>query len=92
MDLEKILKSKTNLKIIKFFDQHPQCIDTAEGVSTWTGISLKTTNAALKKLIRHKIILEYKSLSTTAYAYTHDKKIATKVHNWFKSHPAKINF
>lgn len=79
MDLEKILNSKLSLKIIKFFIENPYCIDTAKGISIWTGMSLEKTKKTLEKLSADKIVIVHKSSSTKGYAFTPDKKIIAKI-------------
>jgi len=79
MDLEKIVSSKTNVKILKFFDENPHCIDTAAGIATWTGLSVEKIKKALIKLARQKVIIEHKTSSAQGYAYTHDDKIIARI-------------
>lgn len=83
MDLEKIINSKINQKILRFFNENPRCIDTSLGISTWTGINQEAIKKALKKLVKDKIIIEHKTSSTQGYSYTNNKTIINAVKCWF---------
>jgi hypothetical protein len=88
MDLEKILTSRINAKILKLFCEHPHCIDTAQGISLWTGLPLDKTKNSLQKLAHHSLLVEHKTLSTQGYALTQDKKIITAIKNWLNRNPS----
>ena len=84
MDLEKILTSKTNFKIIKLFCEHPQCIDSVQGISLWTGLPEDKTKTALQKLAQCNLLVEHKTFSAQGYALTQDKKTITAVKKWLR--------
>lgn len=84
MDLEKIINSDTDLKIIEFFHNNPHCVDTIEGIATWTNQPPEKTKKSLEKLVKHNILVEHKASSTNGYAYTHDEKISGKIQELLK--------
>ena len=88
MGLEKILRQEDNLKIIKFFNENPRCIDTISGISLWTDLTKEVTKKALKDLVKHGILIEHKTSTTKAYSYTQDKKILLKIKKWLKKSAA----
>ncbi|MFH2144819.1 MAG: hypothetical protein ABII75_02155 [Candidatus Omnitrophota bacterium] len=88
MDLEKILSSNPNLKIIRFFYENPQCLDTDKNISVWTGLKLDAVKKALKNLCRHNIIIEHKNSSVPGYSFTNNAGIVAKIKNRFKQNTA----
>ena len=82
MDLEKILNSAINRKILKFFDENPHCIDTAKGIAAWTGLGISTAKKALTHLAVNNLLIEHKTASTLGYAYTHNKTVIKNIKHW----------
>ncbi len=85
MDMEKILNSNVYFKILNFFNENPNSIDTAKGISIWTGIPPDITKKSLKQLSKLKLIIEHSTLSTLGYSYTQDKSILEKIKKWIKN-------
>jgi len=83
MDLEKIINSKIEQKILRFFNENPRSIDTAQGIATWTGINQQIIKKTLKKMVRHKILIEHRTSSTRGYSYTNNRKVINAVKSWF---------
>ncbi|MCM8813329.1 MAG: replication/maintenance protein RepL [Candidatus Omnitrophica bacterium] len=88
MDLEKILNPQITFKIIKFFHENPQAIDTAESIALWTGINIDTTEKTLKKLVDENILGEHHGISTRGYAYTQDPRVLARVDDWLSHNHA----
>ncbi|MBU4306008.1 MAG: hypothetical protein KJ893_10395 [Candidatus Omnitrophica bacterium] len=82
MDLEKILNSAINRKILRFFDENPYCIDTAKGIAAWTGLAISTAQKALKNLVISNLLIEHKTASTLGYAYTQNKMMVKNIKHW----------
>ncbi|MEE8359660.1 MAG: hypothetical protein V3S04_01890 [Candidatus Omnitrophota bacterium] len=74
MELSKLLKNPDYRKILRFFHENPNSIDTARGVATWTNIDKKKVTLILKKLSDHKLLIAHNVSSTTGYSYTRNKK------------------
>lgn len=89
MDLEKVLSSKPHFKIIRFFYENPNCLDTDKNISVWTGLKLDAVKDALKNLCRHNIIIEHKNASVSGYSFTNNARIIAKIKNWFKQNTAQ---
>ncbi len=73
-ELERLLKTESYRKIIRFFHENPASVDTPRGVSTWTGLDIKKVRTALRKLAKMGILAAHKVSSTTGYSYTSNKK------------------
>ena len=84
MELDKILKTKSLLKILKFFHENPASIDTARGVATWTNQDVREVRTALKKLADYGLLTAHKVSSTTAYSYTRNEKDIQKIEIFLK--------
>ncbi|MBU0633819.1 MAG: hypothetical protein KKA52_02020 [Candidatus Omnitrophica bacterium] len=91
MDLEKILSSNSNFRVIRFFYENPQCLDTYKNISVWTGLKLDAVKKALKNLCRHNIVVEHKNSSVPGYSFTNDTRIVAKIKSWFKQNTAQKN-
>ena len=78
-DIDKILKSVLNIKIIKFFHENQASIDTPRGVATWTGEDRAKVQQALEELVKLKVLVAHRATSTTGYSYTRDGKLILKI-------------
>jgi len=85
MPTDKVFKCQAREKIIQFFHQNPNTIDTINGIVTWTGLTKKETVKALEELVDLGILLAHRASSTVGYAYTTDKKLIAKIKKHFKS-------
>lgn len=79
MNIDDIVKSKTHLKIVRFFHENQSSIDTPRGVATWIGESREKAVKALEDLVKLKILIADRSPSTTGYSYTRDDKMIAKI-------------
>lgn len=86
MDLEKIISLPTNRKILRFFSENPHCVDTAQGIASWTGVKPEIIKQSLKRLVKAKIIIEHKTSSTQGYSFTNNKTIINAIKCWFMKH------
>lgn len=62
-------------KVIRFFLDNPNSIDTPRGVSAWTNLSLPECRRILEELAKKGILLAYRTSSTVGYSLTENKKI-----------------
>jgi len=72
-----LLKSAQNskhLKIIRFFLDNPNSIDTPRGISAWTNISLPETRKILEELVKIGTLKAFRTSSTVGYSLTESKK------------------
>ncbi len=86
MDLEKIISSDINRKVLRFFNENPHCLDTSDGIVAWTGLSQQTIKEALKKLVNVKILIEHRTSSAQGYSYTNNKTVLNAIKCWFLKH------
>jgi len=84
-NLKRLFKNETAKKILLFFNENPNCIDTAKGISLWIGIDIDVAQKALAQLVREGVITSHQAASTAAYAYTNDKEIVKKIEKHIKS-------
>ena len=82
MDLGKKVKSDFTYKILKFFQENPQSIDTINGIATWTGLSYEKTKETLEELMQQEIVVEHRAATTRGYSYTQNKRIIGAVNEW----------
>ena len=92
MDLEKVLRSKLSLRVIRFFNDNVQCIDTVQGIASWTDLSLDKAQNTIKNLVEHNILVEHKSKLTKAYSLTQDRKVISKIQEILGPGPSESIF
>lgn len=83
--IERIFKNETTRKILLFFNENPQCIDTAKGISVWVGCDLNKVEDALGKLVKEGVLINHKTASMDAYSYTNQRDIIKKIEKRIKN-------
>lgn len=84
-DIKKLFKNEAVRKILLFFNENPNCIDTAKGISLWIGGDMGVIQKALNHLVKEGVITSHETASTVAYAYTNNKNIVKKIEKHVKS-------
>lgn len=84
MDLSKILQSPIKYRIVSFFHRHPSTVDTARGIATWVNQDVKDVEKTLEKLVSLNILIAHRTNYATAYAYTQDRDIISKIEKLLK--------
>ena len=84
MDIKNLFRSNIHLKIIKFFHENQNSIDTPRGVATWIGEDRSTVKDALEDLVGLKVLIAHRATSTTGYSYTRDNKLISKIEKFLK--------
>jgi hypothetical protein len=79
MDLSKILQVPTQLKIVSFFHRYPSTVDTARAIATWIEEDVKDVERVLEELVSLNILIAHRTSYTTAYTYTQNKDIISKI-------------
>ncbi len=74
MEIEKLLKKGCFRKILEFFSENPNALDTPRGIATWINQEVKHVAPALDKLEKLGYLIEHRVSSTIGYSYTRDKK------------------
>lgn len=85
MDIKKLLRSETHLKIVKFFHENQSALDTPRGVATWIGEDRGKVKNALEDLVKAKILLADRATSTTGYSYTRNIKLISQIEKLLKT-------
>lgn len=84
-NMKRLLKNDAIRKILFFFNENPNCIDTAKGISLWIGGDADNIQKALDQLVKEGIITSHQTASTTAYAYTNNKQTVKKIEKYIKN-------
>jgi len=84
-NVKRLFKNEAVRKILLFFNENPNCIDTAKGISLWISWDINIIQKALNQLVEEGIITSHQAASTTAYAYTNIKEIVKKIEKHVKS-------
>ena len=82
--MKNLFKNEILKKVLLFFNENPNCIDTVKGISVWIGCPINSVQKALDKLVEEKILINHKALSMDAYSYTTDRHIVKKVEEYIK--------
>ncbi|PIP68495.1 MAG: hypothetical protein CO035_06950 [Candidatus Omnitrophica bacterium CG_4_9_14_0_2_um_filter_42_8] len=83
--VKRLLKNGAASKILLFFNENPNCIDTAKGISLWVGGDANSIQKALDQLVKEGMITSHQTTSTTAYAYTNNKQLVKKIEKYIKN-------
>lgn len=84
-NIKRLFKNDTLKKILLFFNENPNCIDTAKGISLWIGGDIAVIQKALDSLVKEGIITSHQTAYTSAYAYTNNKEIVKKIEKYIRS-------
>jgi len=71
----KHLETEAHIKVIRFFLDNPNSVDTPRGVSAWTNLSLNDSRNILEELSKRGILKAYRTSSTVGYSLTENKKV-----------------
>ncbi len=55
--IKSLFKNEAARKIVLFFNENPNCIDTAKGISLWIGWDISIIQKALDQLVKEGINL-----------------------------------
>lgn len=83
--VKSLFKNEAARKILLFFNENSNCIDTAKGISMWISGDMDVTQKALDRLVKEGVITSHTTASTTAYAYTNNKEIVKKIEKQIKN-------
>lgn len=82
--IKKLFKNETIKKILLFFNENPQSIDTAKGISIWVGDEADKVCEGLDTLVKEGILVSHKTASTSAYSYTNQRDVVKKIEKYIK--------
>jgi predicted transcriptional regulator len=83
-NIKSLFKSEISKKVLFFFNENQNCIDTVKGISLWIGGDIDIIQKALNQLVKEGVITSHRTASTTAYAYTNNKEIVKKIEKYIK--------
>lgn len=83
--IKRLFKNEAAKRILLFFNENPQCIDTAKGISVWVGYDLEKVQRALAKLVKEGILVNHKTTSMDAYSYTNQRDMIKKIERCIKN-------
>ncbi|MCX5693383.1 MAG: hypothetical protein NTX47_06905 [Candidatus Omnitrophica bacterium] len=83
-NIKSLFKNEAARKILLFFNENPNCIDTVKGISLWINGDINAIQKALNQLVKEGVITSHQTASTTAYAYTNNKEIVKKIEKYIK--------
>ena len=84
-NIKRLFKNNTAKKILLFFNENPNCIDTAKGISLWIGSDSGLTQKCLNQLVKEGILTSHQTASTSAYAYTNNKAVVKNIEKYIKN-------
>lgn len=66
-------------KILQFFKEHPQAVETARGIATWIGSEPKAIQKALEELVNRRWLSTHQTSAVTGYALTRNERISSQI-------------
>ena len=89
MNIKTLFKNEVSKKVLLFFNENPQSIDTAKGISVWIDCETQAVEKVLDKLVKEGILVSHKTSFTDAYSYTNKKDTVKKIESYIKK--SKLN-
>jgi len=66
-------------QILKFFQEHPQAVETVRGIATWLGQEAEVVEQALEGLVSRKWLALHETSAVRGYALTADARFLTQI-------------
>jgi len=83
----KVLQNPVRLKVLRFFLDNPNSIDTPRGIAAWTNIGLNEIRDALEELAKKGLLRAYRTSSTVGYSLTENKQTLRAIAEAVKKAP-----
>lgn len=84
MEMNEVFKSPLRVKIVKFYKENPNCIETSRGIAVWVGVDRRKAKKALEELARANILLAHRTQVATGYSYTQNMTITKNIDRYLK--------
>ena len=68
-------------RILRFFQEQPQAVETARGISTWIGVEMEAIAEAVQDLLKRRWLTADETSVVTGYALTRDERLLTQIRN-----------
>ncbi|MBI3333259.1 MAG: hypothetical protein HYZ93_04135 [Candidatus Omnitrophica bacterium] len=66
-------------RILQFFREHPQAVETVRGIATWVGCEAEAIEKALNGLVGRRWIATDETRMVRGYALTQDQRILAQI-------------
>ena len=66
-------------RILRFFQEHPQAVETVRGIATWVGVESELISEALKELLEKRWLTADETSAVTGYALTQDDHLLAQI-------------
>lgn len=66
-------------KVIRFFRDHPNAVETLRGLGTWVGVEEEKVREAVKRLLGRKWLEADETSAVTGYALTRDARLLAEM-------------
>ena len=68
------------VRILKFFKEQPQAVETTRGMASWVGMELELIQEALNGLVHRKWLWADETNTVTGYTLTRDERLLAQIH------------
>ena len=72
-------------KILHFFQEQPQAVETARGVATWIGVEMEMITEAVQDLLKRRWLTADETSAVTGYALTRDERLLEQIQEALKA-------
>ena len=83
--IKELFKNEVTKRILLFFNENPNSIDTAKGISVWVECDIDEVRKALSRLVDKGVLINHKTASTNAYSYTNERGIVKVIERYIKN-------
>ena len=66
-------------RILRFFQEHPQAVETVRGIATWVGAESELISEELKDLLEKRWLTADETSAVTGYALTQDVHLLAQI-------------
>ncbi len=66
-------------QILKFFQEHPQAVETVRGLATWLGHEVAVVEQALEGLVSRRWLALHETSAVRGYALTADARFLAQI-------------
>ncbi len=66
-------------RILKFFQEHPQAVESVRGIATWLGVEPMPVEEALNGLAEQKWLAKHETSAVQGFALTEDRRLLSRL-------------
>ena len=71
-------------KILHFFREHPQAVETVRGIAAWVGVGVDAIAEAVQELLKRRWLTADETSAVTGYALTQDGRLLAQIQDALK--------